>query len=130
MGNLSASIYILILEEGTEMAIEDDLQSELEVETANRPPVEDIPRSSEFGQPLESAGTNPIQIFRIRDWSPDLVSFLDTHVVRLERTGAQFVFLTSWAIAEQLLTEAPNFRNRITEVLRIAPEDFSRGASN
>jgi hypothetical protein len=47
---------------------------------------------------------------------------LDTHVVRLERSGGQLLFLSTQNTAEQLLVQTPNFRSRLTEVLRITPD--------
>jgi hypothetical protein len=127
MGQETTGMYLLIYEEGAQSAIESDLRAEVEVQMAS--PLR-IGRVSElfgvddaFG--LSEAG--PIRVLRIDRWSPKVVALLDTHVIRLERTGAQFLFLTTPALAEQLLVEAPNFRNRLTEVLRIVPDDPSGG---
>ena len=70
-----------------------------------------------------------IQALRIDEWSQVLVGLLDTHVVRLEEAGACYLFLTTAELSDQLLVAAPNFRNRLTEVLRIVPDDPSGGRS-
>jgi hypothetical protein len=122
-------MYLLIHEEATRSAVEADLQAELEVEMANPRPIEPISELLDVSDISELASESPIRVFRISRWSPKLVPLLDTHVTRLERTGAQFLFLTTSAIAEQLLVESPNFRNRLTDVLRVIPEDLTGGAS-
>jgi hypothetical protein len=123
----TGGMYLLIYEEGAQSAIETDLRAEVEVQMAS--PLR-IGRASELFDVDNTFGLSeggPIKILRIDRWLPELVALLDTHVIRLERTGAQFLFLTTPALAEQLLVEAPNFRNRLTEVLRIVPDDPSGG---
>jgi hypothetical protein len=116
-------MYLLICEEAAQPLIEADLKAEVEVQMGNALPIGRV--SDNLGLP----DFGPIRVLRIDRWSPDIVATLDTHVVRLERTGAQFLFITSPVLAEQLLTEAPNFRNRLTEVLRIIPDAALEGAS-
>lgn len=128
MGQGSPALYLLIYEEGDQLEIETDLQSEVEVQMSNPLPIGRISERFDMGDVLESQGAGPIRALQIDHWSPELVPLLDTHVIRLERTGAQFLFLTTQALAEQLLVEAPNFRNRLTDVLRIVPDDSSGGA--
>ena len=113
MGQGTAAMYLLIHAPETRAGIEADVGAELSVQ---------------LGMVLPNAGlldtdAGPIRVLWIDRWIPELVSLLDTHVVRLERTGAQFLFLTTATLAERLLVEAPNFRNRLTEVLQIVEDD-------
>jgi hypothetical protein len=120
-------MYLLIYDDGAQFAIEADLRAEVEVQMAIRLPIGRVSEMLDVDDALGLADSGPIRVLRIDQWSPDLVALLDTHVIRLERTGAQFLFLTTWALAERLLVEAPNFRNRLTEILRIVPDDLSGG---
>jgi hypothetical protein len=127
MGRGATAMYLLVHTEENRAAIEEDLNAELEVQLGAAPSIKrtsPMPdRNGDFG--LYDGGS--IRILQIDRWIPELLTLLDTHVVRLERSGAQFLFLATPAMAEKLLVEAPNFRNRITEVLRIVPDDFSGG---
>lgn len=127
MGQGSAAMYLLIYEEGAQFAIEADLKAEVDVQLAH--PLS-IARASEMlngDEALGLDGGSPIRVLQVDRWLPDLVALLDTHVIRLERTGAQFLFLSKSELAERLLIEAPNFRNRLTDVLWIVPDDPSGG---
>jgi hypothetical protein len=123
----TVGMYLLIYDDGAQFAIEADLRAEVEVQMAIRLPIGRVSEMLDVDDALGLADSGPIRVLRIDQWSPDLVALLDTHVIRLERTGAQFLFLTTWALAERLLVEAPNFRNRLTEILRIVPDDLSGG---
>lgn len=126
----TGGMYLLIYEERAQSIIETDLQAEVEVQMSS--PLL-IGRASELFDVDDTLGLSeggPIRVLRIDRWLPELVALLDTHVIRLERTGAQFLFLTTPALAEQLLVEAPNFRNRLTEVVRIIPDDLSGGGAH
>ena len=123
----TVGMYLLIYDDGAQFAIEADLRAEVEVQMAIRLPIGRVSEMLDVDDALGLADAGPIRVLRIDQWSPDLVALLDTHVIRLERTGAQFLFLTTSALAERLLVEAPNFRNRLTEILRIVPDDLSGG---
>jgi hypothetical protein len=130
MAQGSTAIYLLIYEDDAQLDIEADLKAEVEVQLGSRlmiGPVSELLREDDG---VRLAGVDPIRVLRIDRWSPELNGLLDTHVIRLERTGAQFLFLTTDRLSEQLLVAAPNFRNRLTEVLRIVPDDPSGGALN
>lgn len=127
LGQGSTGMYLLIYEEGTASAIESDLHAEVEVQMASPLPIARASDLVDVDDGMAAWGERPVRALNIDRWSPELVALLDTHVVRLERTGAQFLFLTTPALAEQLLVAAPNFRNRLTEVLTIIPEDLSAG---
>ena len=130
MGQGSTAIYLLIHEDGKRPDIEADLRAEAEVQLGIQPPIGSV--DDLLGEPLglKLDDANPIRILRIDHWSPELVGLLDTHVIRLERSGAQFLFLTTDKLSERLLVAAPNFRSRLTEILRILPDDPSGGAPN
>ena len=123
-------MYLLIYEEGTESLIETDLRAEVDVQLSSALPIGRVSELLDVDALLGLPDSGPIRVLRIDRWSPDLVTLLDTHVIRLEQTGAQFLFLTTPALAEQLLVEAPNFRNRLTDVLRFIPDDPSGGGGH
>lgn len=124
MGQGRASLYLLLYEEGAQFAIEADLQAEVEVQMSIPLPIGRVSEQLDANDTLGLPNAGEIRVLRIDRWSPDLVALLDTHVIRLEQTGAQFLFLTTPALAERLLVEAPNFRNRLTEILQIVPDDL------
>lgn len=128
MGEGSTAMYLLIYEHGQRPVIEADLGAEAEVQLGIQPPIGEVSDLLREPGGLKLDDTNPIRILRIDHWSQELVGLLDTHVIRLERSGAQFLFLTTDKLSEKLLESAPNFRNRLTEVLRILPDDPSGGA--
>jgi hypothetical protein len=125
----STAMYLLVCEEGAEVAIDADLGTEFELQLGSPLAIERVSERAESSGDLGLLGDGPIRALRIDRWSSGLVTLLDTHVIRLERTGAQFLFLTTRALAERLLVEAPNFRNRLAEVLQIVPEDVSGGGA-
>src|SRR5437870_14158 len=92
MGQGSTAMYLLICEEGTQSAIEADLRAEVEVQTASRLPIGRVSELLEVEDALGLPDAGPMRVLLIDRWSPALVAMLDTHVIRLERTGAQFLF--------------------------------------
>lgn len=127
MGQGTASMYLLLYEEGEQSAIEADLRAEVEVQLSSPLPIGRVSELADTDDALGLPDAGPIRVLRIDRWSRDLVALLDTHVIRLERAGAQFLFLTTPTLAERLLVDAPNFRNRLTDILRIVPDDLSGG---
>jgi hypothetical protein len=130
MGQDSTAMYLLIYEEGAQTVIEADLQAEVEVQLSSPLSIGRVSELADLDGALGASGAGPIRILHIDRWSPGLVALLDTHVIRLEQSGAQFLFLTTLAVAGQLLVAAPNFRNRLTEILQIVPDDPSGGVPN
>jgi hypothetical protein len=129
-GQGSTAMYLLICEERVQNDIEADLQAEAEVQLGVRLTINLVTELLYEENAFALDDVNAIRVFRIDRWSPELIGLLDTHVVRLEQTGAQLLFLTTDVLSEQLLVAAPNFRNRLTEVLRILPDDTSGGIRN
>jgi hypothetical protein len=121
-------MYLLIHADCEESVIEADLQAEAEVQLGSHVPIGPVLDLLNEPGGLKLDDTNPIRILRIDRWSPELIGLLDTHVIRLERSRAQFLFLATDNLSERLLVAAPNFRNRLTEVLRILPDDPSGDA--
>src|ERR1700689_1771231 len=124
-GLRGTAMYLLIWERPMQADVVADLQAEIEGQMGNRPGIGLVSDLLGEGDLVRREDMVPIQVLRIDPWSPELVGLLDTNVVRLERTGVQFLFLTTDKLSEQLLEKAPNFRNRLTEVLRILPDDPS-----
>jgi len=127
MGQGATAMYLLIHEEDVQFDIEADLKAEVEVQRGSPLPIRRVSELFDKDDGLGLYDANPIRVLRIDCWLPELIGLLDTHVIRMERTGAQFLFLTTPALAERLLVQAPNFRNRLTEILQIVPDDSSRG---
>ena len=130
MGQGTTALYLLIYEEGTQSAIETDLQAEVQVQMASPLPIGRVSERLDVDDVLESQNAGPIRALRIDRWSPELVPLLDTHVIRLERTGAQFCFSRlrtlvsdcSWrprTFATALLTSFGLFRTILREALRV-----------
>jgi len=130
LGQGSTAMYLLIWEDAEQFAIEADLQAEAEVQLGIQLPTGSISDLLREPGGVRLGDTDQIRAFRIENVSPELVGLLDTHVIRLERSGAQFLFLATDELSEQLLEVAPNFRNRLTEILRILPDDPSGDALN
>jgi hypothetical protein len=122
-------MYLLICEEAAQPGIEADLKAEVEVQMGSELAVGRASEHLDVDDSLGLPDSGPMRALRIDRWSAKIVAALDTHVVRLERTGVQFLFITTPVLAEQLLTEAPNFRNRLTEVLHIVPDAAVEAAS-
>lgn len=120
-------MYLLIHEDGERFVIEADLKAEAEVQLGSHIPIGGVLDLLDEPGGLKLDDTNPIRVLRIDRWSPELVGLLDTHVIRLERSRAQFLFLATDKLSERLLVTAPNFRSRLTDILRILPDDLSGG---
>ncbi|QOY87778.1 hypothetical protein [Paludibaculum fermentans] len=122
MGEGATAMYLLICPREDQAEAEEELKAEVELQLGAPLP---IYRSSEllsWSGETASPGVPAVQLLNIEQWSLELVAALDTHVVRVERNAAQLLFLTTDAIAEQLLVGAPNLRNRLTEILQFIPE--------
>ncbi|HYW44440.1 MAG TPA: hypothetical protein VE959_16375 [Bryobacteraceae bacterium] len=114
---------LLICDEAEQPAVEADLLAELDVQLGIELRVVKASRLHDADQALGLDTPGPVHVLHIDRWSPRLVNALDLHIVRLERTGAQFLFLASPELAERLLKHAPNFRNRLTDIARIVPDN-------
>jgi hypothetical protein len=120
-------MYLLVYSPEVERAIEEDLRAEVQVQLGVSAEVE-LVSAAELGGPKSPAAQ--LRILRIDQWFPELIALLDTHVVRLEKMNVRFLFLVSDAVYEQLITTAPNFRSRLTDIIQIIPEDAIEGASD
>jgi hypothetical protein len=87
IGQGSTGMYLLVYDEGTQLAIEADLRAEVEVQMASTLPIGRVSEQLGADDSLGLPESGPIRVLRIDRWSPKLVALLDTHVVRLERTG-------------------------------------------
>ncbi len=116
-------MYLLLHEKEIGFAVEADLQAEVEVQVGIRlqiAPLSAMFENDDLSRPYD---WEPIRAFRIGDSEDELTNRLDTHVILQERSGSQLLFLTTPALAKHILSKAPNFRNRITEVLQIVEDD-------
>lgn len=122
LGQGTSAMYLLVCSEDVKSAVEDDLKAETEIQFGSPLPFADI--EVLLGDPVLGIPWfgQPIFGFRFNELAVDIVGLVDAHVVRLERSGSQLLFLATDGTAEQLLVRAPNFRSRLTEVLRIIPD--------
>jgi hypothetical protein len=125
MGQRTASMYLLVHEQEAQSAIEADLQAELEVQIGAKLRIADLSELVDKELLITSYQSGAMAAIRIDSTAHEIIGLLDTHVIRLERSGAQLLFLATPALAEPLLVQAPNFRNRITEIMRIVPDEGS-----
>jgi hypothetical protein len=130
VGQGTFAMYLLVCPEEVSGAIEEDLRAEAEVQLGSPIPILDIAEVLLHPESNLPFGECSVGGLHIRSLSAEVISLLDTHVVRLERGGRQLLFLAAPEIAEQLLIEAPNFRNRLTEVMCIIPDpSIGRGTA-
>jgi hypothetical protein len=122
IGQGTFAMYLLICLSEEWSTIETDLRAEVEVQLGAKLPFDDIDALLRQPSSMGSCSDQPVCALRITELNPDVVSLVDTHVVRLERKGNQLLFLANPSTAEQLIVHAPNFRSRLTEVLRITPD--------
>jgi hypothetical protein len=120
-----AGMYLLVYSPGEQSAVEEDLRAEVQVQLGIGAEVEPV-SAAELAGPTPTAAH--LRILRIDQWFPDLIALLDTHVVRLEKMNVQFLFLVAEAVYEPLLTTAPNFRSRLTDIVQIIAENAAEGA--
>ena len=99
-GQGSVVFYVLIYAENDLPDIEADLRAEIQVQIGVLPAFGVASTILREGAGLILDDADPIRILRIDCWSPELVALLDTHVIRLERSGAQFLFLATEKLAD------------------------------
>jgi hypothetical protein len=129
-GQGSLATYLLVFDEGAKAAVEDDLRSEFEVQMGIRLKIGRASHPQDVEKAITLEASDQVRVLKIDRMSPRVLAILDTHVIRLERAGVQFVFLATHELAERLLMRAPNLRNRLTEVLCIVPENISVGGAH
>ena len=122
VGEGTFAMYLLVCPDEVRALIEDDLKAEAEVQLGSPIQITDIAELLLDPEPNFPFSERAVCCFHIRHLSAGVISLLDTHVVRLERRGNQLLFLATPETTNQLLIEAPNFRNRLTEVMRIVPD--------
>jgi hypothetical protein len=130
VGEGTFTMYLLVCPDEVWPSIEDDLKAEAEVQLGSPIQVIDIAELLLDPERNFACSERAVCCFYIGHPSADVISLLDTHVVRLERRGSQLLFLATPETTDQLLVEAPNFRNRLTEVMRIVPDpSIGRGTA-
>jgi len=122
VGQGTFAMYLLICPSEDWSIVEDDLKAEADVQLGVKLPLNDIEVLLREPSLAGYCSDQSVSAFRIKELSHAVISLLDTHVVRLERSGGQLLFLSTQNTAEQLLVQTPNFRSRLTEVLRITPD--------
>jgi len=125
-GQERPSIYFLIAEASNIEGIRADIATEVQVQ---------------LGVKLRSMLASEMQADRLQDvfepqsvvlitmdrHSPRLIESLDRNVVLLTR-AASVLLLADFEMAERALVAAPNLRNRLADILAIAPDAGFGGA--
>jgi hypothetical protein len=127
-GTGTPSLYLLISDAGAIRAIESDIAAEVQVQLGVG--LRSL-LAAEMGlDRLEEAfmpdPDRPVTLITLDHWLPKLVIALDRNVVSLTRGGA-VLLLANQAVAERLLSAAPNLRNRLSDVLAIRPDEAFGG---
>ncbi len=127
-GTDTPSLYLLISDAGAIRAIEADIAAEVQVQLGVV--LRSLVAAEMLLDRLEEAFTldsnRPVTLITFDHWLPKLVAALDRNVVSLTRGGA-VLLLTNQAVAERLLSTAPNLRNRLSDVLAIRPDEAFGG---
>jgi hypothetical protein len=124
-GSNNPSMYLLLCEAGDLSAVAEDVSAEIEVQLGI--PVRTA-KTSEVGErgvdeTLGWQSAHPALLLTLDAWMPDLVSALDRNITLLENAVNVFILLTTPSLGERVLAAAPNYRNRLTDVLQIAPDE-------
>jgi hypothetical protein len=127
-GTDTPSLYLLISDTGATRAIEADIAAEVQVQLGLglRSLVAAEMRLDRLEEAFKRDPDRPVTLITLDHWLPKLVTALDRNVVSLTRGGA-VLLLANQAIAERLLSAAPNLRNRLSDVLTIRPDEAFGG---
>jgi len=130
MGLTSPSLYVLICERGEMEAIQSDLAAEMDVQLSSELRLLDAPNLSveQLSDAITPDGEPRAVLLTIRQWERRLVDSLDRNIVLVTGAGP-LLLLTDFKIAERILSEAPNLRNRLADVLLIRPDQSIRRVS-
>jgi hypothetical protein len=124
-GTNNPSMYLLLCEAGDLSAVAADLAAEIEVQlgisvrTAKASDV--VERGVDDTLGWQSA--YPALRLTLDAWTPDLVGALDHNITLLENAVNVFILLTTHGLCERTLAAAPNYRNRLTDIFQIAPDE-------
>ena len=127
-GTDTPSLYLLISDTGATRAIEADIAAEVQLQLGLglRSLVAAEMRLDRLEETFKRDPDRPVTLITLDHWLPKLVTALDRNVVSLTRGGA-VLLLANQAIAERLLSAAPNLRNRLSDVLAIRPDEAFGG---
>jgi hypothetical protein len=127
-GTDTPSLYLLISDTGATRAIEADIAAEVQLQLGLglRSLVAAEMRLDRLEEAFKRDPDRPVTLITLDHWLPKLVTALDRNVVSLTRGGA-VLLLANQAIAERLLSAAPNLRNRLSDVLTIRPDEAFGG---
>jgi len=124
------SIYVLICEPEAMSAVQSDLAAEIEVQLGADLRSFDASHVTIdiLAQAIASNRTPGVILLAMARWEHTLVDSIDRNIVLLTQVGP-VLFLTSFDVAERILTRAPNLRSRLADVLIIGPDEPIGGAS-
>ncbi len=122
------SVYLLILEPATAMAIQADLAAEVQVQLGTT--LRSLVASEMEPERLDDAFRQDVEwsvvLIAVDRWVPKLIDSIDRNVVLLTNAGT-VLLVANRELAERVLTAAPNLRNRLTDVLAISPDEVFGG---
>jgi hypothetical protein len=128
IGPENPSLYLLIAAPPAMQAIHADIAAEVQVQLgvglrALAPADLRFDGSEDaFAQDPD----RPVALITLDHWMPQLVTALDRNVVLLTKGGA-VLLLANAKIAERMLAEAPNLRNRLTDIFAIVLDEALEG---
>jgi len=128
-GRESPSLYLLIADTAEIETVQADVAAEVEVQIGDTPrclATAEI-HTENLEDAFRSANPWPVVLVTLDRWIPKLIDSLDRNIVLATSAGAVFL-LTNEEIANRILAAAPNLRNRLTDVVSIAPDEAIGGA--
>ena len=127
-GTDTGSLYLLISDAGAIPAIQADIAAEVQVQigVGVRALAPADVRFDDSQGAFAPGHDKPVTLITLDQWLPKLVTALDRNIVLLTRSGA-VLLLASRKVAERILAEAPNLRNRLTDVVEILPDEAFGG---
>jgi hypothetical protein len=128
IGPDNPSLYLLISEAHTMQPIQADIAAEVQVQlgVGLRALAAADARFDGSEDAFARDPDRPVTLITLDHWLPKLVTALDRNVVLLTRSGA-VLLLANRKIAERILAEAPNLRNRLTDVFAIVLDELLEG---
>jgi hypothetical protein len=124
-GTDNPSMYLLLCEADDLSAVAADLSAEIEVQLGISVRSATASEVGERGvdETLGWQSAYPALLLTLDAWTPELVSALDRNITLLENAVNVFILLTTHGLCERTLAAAPNYRNRLTDIFQIAPDE-------
>jgi hypothetical protein len=124
-GTNNPSMYLLLCEAGVLSTVAADLAAEIEVQlgiSVRRATASEVGERG-VDETLGWQSAYPALLLTLDAWTPELVGALDHNITLLENAVNVFILLTTPGLCERILAAAPNYRNRLTDIFQIAPDE-------